>query len=106
MRLNNLPYLKKWRKDLRNNMTRAEVILWIQLRNRQLNSRKFRRQHSIENYIVDFYCAEERLVIEVDGGIHNDSNVIEKDIKRDARLKELGFRVYWVTFRPLWFLFF
>ena len=58
---------------------------------KNINGRKFRRQHSIENYIVDFYCAEEKLVIELDGKIH--LNQKEMDFERDKRLKELGYNV-------------
>lgn len=55
--IHNLPHLKTNRQELRKNQTSAEEILWQLLRKEQLQSRKFRRQHSIENYIVDFYCA-------------------------------------------------
>lgn len=56
--------------ELRKNMTEAERILWSALRRKQLSGKRFRRQHPIETFIVDFYCHEARLVIEVDGGIH------------------------------------
>ncbi len=63
----NLDYLKQRRRDLRKRLTPAEATLWKQLQNRKLNNRKFTKQHSIENFIVDFYCSEEKLVIELDG---------------------------------------
>lgn len=69
--IHNRKYLKQRRKDLRNNATISEKRLWIALKKSQLKGRKFRRQHSIENYIVDFYCPSEKLIIEVDGNMHN-----------------------------------
>ncbi|MDX2002842.1 MAG: DUF559 domain-containing protein [Chitinophagales bacterium] len=91
--MHNRTYLKQARRDLRNNLTPAEATLWQCLKNSQLLGRKFRRQHSIENYIVDFYCPTEKLVIELDGGIHLDAIVMENDLARDARLLQLGYRV-------------
>jgi very-short-patch-repair endonuclease len=58
-------------KVLRKTMTDAEILLWKALRNRRLNGFKFRRQHPIKGFIADFYCHEARLVIEVDGEIHD-----------------------------------
>lgn len=55
-------------KELRQRQTKAEEILWSYLRNRHLNGNKFRRQHYIQSYIVDFYCADKMLSIELDGG--------------------------------------
>ncbi|MEL6918027.1 MAG: endonuclease domain-containing protein [Bacteroidota bacterium] len=83
----------KNRKELRNNLTPAEAFLWTHLKNRKLEGRKFRRQHSVENYIVDFFCYEEKLVIELDGEIHNDPSQIIYDAKRTKRLMDLGHRV-------------
>jgi len=57
-------------RELRKNQTPAEQMLWRQLRNRRLCGLKFRRQHPIGSYIVDFYCAQHKLVVELDGGIH------------------------------------
>lgn len=78
---------------MRKALTPAENILWQQLRNRKLNGLKFKRQHSIGNYIADFYCASLKLVIELDGGVHNLKEQKEKDILRDQNLHELGFKV-------------
>lgn len=89
--VHNRPYLKDIRRELRKEPTEAEAFLWKILRGKNINGRKFRRQHSIENYIVDFYCAEEKLVIELDGKIH--LNQKEMDFERDKRLKELGYNV-------------
>ena len=59
-------------RGLRRAMTDAEQKLWYRLRNRQLSGRKFRRQHEIDHYIVDFVCTEAMLIIELDGGQHAD----------------------------------
>jgi len=77
-------------RELRKNQTKAEEILWEILRNRQFLNLKFRRQHQIGDYIVDFYCPELKLIIEIDGGIHNTEEQSKKDSKREAYLKSLG----------------
>lgn len=81
------------RRQLRSNMTQAEGVLWNYLRRKQLKGRRFRRQHSIGPYIVDFYCHAELLIIEVDGGVHFDSIQMDHDVKRSAYLKANGFNV-------------
>ncbi|WP_346818154.1 endonuclease domain-containing protein [Mesonia mobilis] len=91
--IHNRKHLESFRKELRENLTPAEAFLWKNLQKRQLKGRKFRRQHSIENFIVDFYCPEEKLIIELDGEIHKNATAEEKDRKRDKRLEELGFKV-------------
>ena len=83
--------LLSYRKYLRNHATPAEAYLWTFLKQSQLDGRKFRRQQSIGNYIVDFFCYEEMLVIELDGEIHN--NQIEEDTERDQNLHSQGIRV-------------
>lgn len=93
MFLHNRKYLKTYRRELRSNLTISEARLWKALKSSQLDGRKFRRQHSIGNYIVDFYCPSEKLVIEVDVGYHNDESVQIADAKRDAHLKSLGISV-------------
>jgi len=75
---------------MRKAPTDAEAMLWGILRARQLDNMRFRRQHPIENYIVDFICLEEKLIIELDGSQHAENAY---DEKRDARLIELGFTV-------------
>ena len=75
---------------LRNNMTDAELALWKRLRGCQVNGCKFRRQHPFGDFIVDFVCLEARLVIEVDGGQHNEST---NDGVRDQALAKAGFSV-------------
>jgi very-short-patch-repair endonuclease len=76
-------------RRLRRDATDAERLLWRELRNRRLGGLKFRRQASIGNAVPDFFCAEKRLVIEVDGGQHSD----EKDAARTAKLEAAGCRV-------------
>ncbi|MBK9099032.1 MAG: endonuclease domain-containing protein [bacterium] len=93
MRIYNKKYLEQKRKDLRNKSTAAEIILWNHLKRKQLNGRKFRRQHSISDYIVDFYCPEERLVIELDGDFHFDEEIKQYDEERTAYLNKLDIKV-------------
>ncbi len=85
--------LKPIRSSLRNESTSAEAVLWNLLKSGNLEGRKFRRQHSIDKYIVDFYCPSEKLIIELDGNPHGDYIQIEKDIIRDRYLEELGLTV-------------
>ena len=77
-------------KSLRKKQTDAEKLLWSNLRNRKLNGYKFRRQHAIKSYIVDFYCAEKMLSVELDGGIHNKKEQKEYDHARTEFLMEQG----------------
>ncbi len=91
--IHNHKFLKERRKTLRNNMTKAEVLLWIKLKGKKLSHRKFRRQHSIGKYIVDFYCPSERLIIELEGAVHNNPGQIIYDHDRKLFLENLGFNV-------------
>ncbi|MBU0473930.1 MAG: DUF559 domain-containing protein [Bacteroidetes bacterium] len=91
--LNNLPHLKTFRKNLRNNLTPAEAKLWTLLKNSQLGGIKFRRQHSFNNYILDFYSPSEKLAIELDGAVHNTEEAQEYDKKRDLFLNNYGIKV-------------
>jgi very-short-patch-repair endonuclease len=91
--INNRPELKENRKRLRNNATSAEAFLWNYLRNKQLAGRKFRRQFSVDNYILDFYCPSEKLCIELDGADHFTSAGFEYDQERTDILKSLGIKV-------------
>ena len=70
-------------------MTRSEEILWRFLRNRRLNGYKFRRQHCLNGYIVDFYCSEYNLAVELDGGIHSIKDIREYDSIRTTYLKKI-----------------
>lgn len=92
-KVKNQSYLTSTRKQLRNNGTPAEAALWSFLKSSQLDGRKFRRQASIENYIVDFFCPAERLIIELDGAVHAHTTVAENDKYRDERLQDLGYTV-------------
>ncbi|MEM6515596.1 MAG: isoleucine--tRNA ligase [Bacteroidota bacterium] len=85
--------LNKLKKERINNSTEAEKILWESLRAKRLGGYKFRRQHIIDEYIVDFVCLAKNLVIEVDGGYHEDEEVKKADAFRTENLEELGFRV-------------
>jgi very-short-patch-repair endonuclease len=80
-------------QHLRKSTTEAEKILWNELKNRKLKGLKFRRQHPIHYYIADFYCHEKRLIIEIDGGIHEHENIQEHDENRTAELERLGITV-------------
>ena len=86
-------------KNLRNNMTKQEIILWQYLKQRQIFGIKFRRQAPIGNYICDFVSFEKKIVIEIDGGQHNFGSQKEKDLSRDEILKSQGFIVlrFWNT---------
>jgi len=83
----------QYRRWLRRQATPAERRLWACLRRRQLEGRRFRRQHSIGPYVVDFYCSSERLVIELDGAVHADPARAAYDARREAFLKAQGIRV-------------
>jgi very-short-patch-repair endonuclease len=78
-------------RQLRQNLTPAEQALWEALKNRQLDGLKFRCQHSMGPFIVDFYCPQCRLVIEVDGEIHEQQ--IEYDTARTMQMNQFGYRV-------------
>jgi very-short-patch-repair endonuclease len=80
----------KIERRLRRNATDAEMSLWLMLRNRRLGGFKFVRQEAIEHFVVDFVCREKRLIIEVDGGQHSES---EKDQMRDKKLTVSGYKV-------------
>jgi very-short-patch-repair endonuclease len=74
-------------------MTGPEKYLWSQLRARQFYGFKFRRQHGIGSYIVDFCCPEQSLVIEIDGHSHAETGQISKDRQRDEYLQAIGLQV-------------
>lgn len=80
-------------RDLRKNSTKEEQILWRLLRNRQFFGLKFKRQFQIGNYIVDFVCEEKKLIIELDGGQHNQMQNIEQDNIRTDFLNSKGYKV-------------
>lgn len=79
-------------EELRKNMTEAEQILWAALRNKQLNGLKFRRQHPIKKYILDFYCFKKKLSIELDGKYHSEKAQQFYNEDRTKNLSALGIR--------------
>ncbi|MBI5643029.1 MAG: endonuclease domain-containing protein [Deltaproteobacteria bacterium] len=81
---------KTKRRGLRNNMPKPEVLLWSKLKGKGLNGYKFRRQHSIGSFIVDFYCPEFRLAIEVDGNSHFLDGAEEADRIRESEIEKYG----------------
>lgn len=92
-RTHNRKELAAFRSELRSNLTPAEAFLWTQLKAKKLDDRRFIKQHSIGNFIVDFYCASERLIVEPDGEIHQNPTAEEYDEKRTQFLNSLGYTV-------------
>jgi very-short-patch-repair endonuclease len=91
-----LPYnkgIKNLARALRHNLTEAESHLWLRLRERQVKNCQFYRERIICNYIVDFYCPEAKLVIEIDGCQHYSEPGMGKDAMRDLHLADLGLKV-------------
>lgn len=88
---------RKRARSLRAVQTNAESRLWRALRNRQLDRWKFRRQHPIDRYVVDFVSLERRLVVEVDGATHSTNREMERDAERTLVLEALGFHVIRVS---------
>jgi len=80
-------------KELRIRMTKAEIILWESLRNKRFGGLKFRRQHPIGRFIVDYYCHKYKLVIELDGGIHEVQEVKANDRNREQELRNFGLNI-------------
>jgi len=89
--------LFEYSRKLRQSSTEAEKLLWERLRNRKLNGLKFRRQHPIDKYVADFYCHEKKLVVELDGSVHNVSENAAYDRARTVELG--GLRINVVRFR-------
>jgi very-short-patch-repair endonuclease len=77
-------------REMRKTPTPAELVLWATLRDRKILDRKFRRQFALDCFILDFYCQELKLVIEVDGGIHSEPGQAARDENRDGYLRSLG----------------
>ncbi len=91
MKITYNPYLKEKARELRNNSTKGEILLWKKLKGKQCCGFDFHRQKPILNYIVDFYCFKLKLIIEIDGYSHNFKP--GEDKKRDIELTCLGFTV-------------
>jgi very-short-patch-repair endonuclease len=93
MRLHNLPRLADRRRELRKHLTPAEALLWKQLQRSQMAGRKFRRQHSVGPYVLDFFCASARLAVELDGAAHDHEAAYASDERRERFLKQAGIKV-------------
>ena len=91
--IHNLQPSNERRRELRRNPTRAESYLWQSLRKSQLDGKKFRRQHGIGPYIVDFYCPECRVIVELDGAGHFGLLGAERDAARSQLLSRFGCKV-------------
>jgi len=79
--------------ELRKNMTKAEIALWDELKNRKLFKVRFRRQHPVDIFVVDFYCHEIMLAIEIDGEIHSKKEISEYDDGRTHDIEKLGIKI-------------
>ena len=80
-------------RRMRSELSLPEKLLWVRLRRREPDLPTFRRQHPVGPYILDFYCAEARLCIEVDGASHSMGDRPERDLRRDAYLRAMGIEV-------------
>ena len=87
------PQLTALAKQLRQNMTVAEVLLWNRLKHKQMRGYDFDRQRPIDEYIVDFYCKDLFLAIEIDGFSHDHASAYARDMARQARLEALGVHI-------------
>ena len=86
-----------FRQHLRTHSTRAEIVLWLNLKGPQLLGYKFRRQHGIGQYVVDFYCPELHLALEVDGASHDDPDAKRRDAERQTLIERHGIRFIRLT---------
>ena len=91
----------KQAKSLRQSMSRAEVLLWVRLRERGPDRPAFRRQHPIGPFITDFCCSTARLVVEIDGGVHRREDRMLRDAEREAYLRQRGYRMLRLTDREV-----
>ena len=92
-RIHNRTPLRSRRKQLRSSLTPAGVVLWRNLQQSQSGGKEFRRQHSVGSYVLDFYCTESRLAVELDVQGHLDSIASERDLRRTAYIASLNIRV-------------
>jgi very-short-patch-repair endonuclease len=92
-RVHNRNILKERRRQLRSSLTPAEAKLWSLLKDSQLENKKFRRQHSVGPYVLDFYCPSEKLCIEMDGAGHFTDGGYEYDTERTEYLRNLNIKV-------------
>jgi len=94
------PEILAYARKMRHSDTRAERRAWVFLRERRMLGLKFHRQFPIANYIVDFYCEQLRLVLELHGGVHDDPKQARNDERRNTYLQDLGYHVF--VFRMAW----
>jgi len=87
------PKLKEYARELRNNSTKTEILLWQKLKNKKMYGYDFHRQKPIDNYILDFFCHELMLGIEIDGYSHDFLEIFERDTRKTKRMNELGISV-------------
>ena len=87
------PFIFEKARELRQRTTEAEKILWECLKEKKLNNLRFRRQHPIFQYIADFYCHEAKLVVELDGAIHDSEENKKYDINRDFVMRNFEIEV-------------
>ena len=91
--IHSLPEVREFRIELRSGLTPAEAKLWNMLKKSQLDGRKFRRQHSVGKYVLDFYCASEKLGVELDGEHHFSDSARDKERERRRYLEKNGINV-------------
>ena len=77
---------------LRRNLSKAEILLWLQLKNKKVNGHKFRRQYSVGRYVIDFYCPGLKLAVEIDGGYHLADDAREYDEIRQKNIESYGIK--------------
>jgi very-short-patch-repair endonuclease len=99
-KIHNSPERKTLRQKLRHNATPAEKVLWRSLKNSGVGA-KFRRQHGVGPYVLDFYCPEHKLAIEIQGSVHDDVLQSHYDGERHAYLESQGIRVLYFENRAL-----
>lgn len=87
------PEIFRRAKELRHRMTHSEKILWEKLKDKKFNDLKIRRQHPAGKFILDFYCHEYKLAIELDGDVHDNVDVKSRDLGREEELNSLGITV-------------
>lgn len=87
------PATISFRRKLRREMTPAEKLFWAKVVANQFYNLKFRRQHAVGNYIVDFYCPEKKLIVEIDGDTHAETLAMANDVSRENYLRSFGYSV-------------
>ncbi len=87
------PKLKEYARNMRNKSTQAEIKLWMYVKGKQIKGYDFRRQKPIDEYILDFFCYEMMLGIEVDGYTHLLEETLKKDAEKEKRMNELGISI-------------